>query len=970
MALAMTACGFLSRSGPAAESKPESNRPPHAASIPARNQVAGFQVKPGFRIELVAEEPAVASPIAMAFDENGRLFVLERKDASRQRETNDPSGRIRLLEDTEGHGEFRKSSVYADSLPWASAIACYGGGVFVATRPEILFVRDSKTNGIVDVRTPIFAGFDGTNLFGVQALPNNFNWGLDNRIHAASAGVAAFVPQSEARDAPLAHLTEADFSFDPRALTIRAEAGPGQSGLTFDNLGRKFTCDPTRPLRSPRYESRYMDRNPFFAPPPQMVDVASPATTIYRLRSGGVPGPVAEASRMMNELSHTEARTTNVLVATWLTNAQGCVIYRGNAFPSNYVGNAFIIDPSAQVVHRFVLREAGFDITAARALDEKSTEFVLSTNAPFCPTQIINGPDGALYIADKQDGRDRGRIYRIVPLGFEQPPPPRLGKANTYSLVATLSHPNGWHRDTAARLLYERRDPAAAALVAKELTVARSPLARIAALHVLDGLGGLTSARILKGLQDPDERVREHAVRLSERLVQGRTIPDDVWGRMASLTADPSPRVRYQLAFTLGELRRPEAVQVLAGLFMQTPDNVWMQAAIFSSLGDDAGSLLANLANDPRVRGSAIGGEFLRRLATMIGVRDRAEDGTRVLNYISQAPLEPQSALALLESLGDGLRQSGSSLGLLDSQDVCGKYYALASEAVANYATFAQIQLEAIRLLGVGPYTLGGVGDFLLLPFDTGEPETMQAAAIDALGRFDDPRIALNLLQRWNVLSPALRNRAVDALLARTNRVETVLTALETGRINAAALSATHINFLRTHRDSSLSQRATRLFGSVPRQRPEAVRQFRPALGLKGVAERGREIFVGRCAACHQRNLAGLAIGPDLASAKTYGKEQTLMAILQPNGDIRPDYLTHVVETAGGENLVGLLREENALTITLRQLNGREIVLPRDNIQYLQAQSWSLMPAGMETGLTPKDMAGLLEYLQQATATP
>jgi putative heme-binding domain-containing protein len=786
---------------------------------------------------------------------------------------------------------------------------------------------------------------------------------LDNRIHSASGGVAAFVPQSEAQNAPLAHLTEADFSFDPRALTIHAEAGPGQSGLTFDNLGRKFICDPTRPLRSPRYESRYIERNPFFAPPPQMLDLVSPATTIYRFRWGNSPAPITAGNPATNELAHAEAQTTNGLAAAWLTNAQGCVIYRGNAFPSNYVGNAFIIDPSAHVVHRAVLRNAGLDITAARALDEKNTEFVLCTNTAFCPTQIINGPDGALYLADKQDGHDRGRIYRIVPLDFQQPPPPRLGKATTYSLIATLSHPNGWNRDTAARLLYERRDATAVVPVANLLTVARSPLTRAAALHVLDGLGALTPARILTGLQDPDERVREHAVLLCEQLSPGRTIPDDVWNRLASLTIDPSLRVRYQLAFTLGELRRPEAVRVLTGLFMQTPDNVWMQAAILSSLGDDAASFLANLTNDPRVRGSAVGGEFLRRLVTMIGVRDRAQDGARVLNYISQAQLDPQSALALLNCLGDGLRQSGSSLGLLDSQDICGKYYALASEAVANYATFAQIQLEAIRLLGVGPYTLAGVGDFLLLPFDTGEPEPMQAAAIDALGRFDDPRIALNLLQRWNALSSALRNRAVDALLARTNRVETVLTALETGRINSATLSATQINFLRTHRDRSLSERAIRLFGPVRRQRPEAVRQFRPALGIKGVADRGREVFVARCATCHQRDPAGQAIGPDLSSAKTYGKQWILMAILEPNSEIRNDYMTQVVETAAGENLVGLLREENALTITLKQLNGREVVLPRDNIQYLQAQSWSLMPVGMETGLTPKDMASLLEYI-------
>ena len=266
--LAVAACFYLACSGWSAEPKLESNALSAVTSVTATNTLAGFHVRPGFRIELVAAEPMVSSPVAMAFDENSRLFVVESSDDPGEPGTNSHSGRIRVLEDTEGNGEFHTSQVYADKLPSASAIACYGGGVFVATLPDILFLKDTMTNGIADVRKAIFTGFNGTNLFGAQALPNNFNWGMDNRIHAASAGVAAFLPGSDAPDAALASLTDADFSFDPRAFTIRAEAGPAQSGLGFDNWGREFTCDPMRPLRSPWYDLRYLARNPFVSPPP------------------------------------------------------------------------------------------------------------------------------------------------------------------------------------------------------------------------------------------------------------------------------------------------------------------------------------------------------------------------------------------------------------------------------------------------------------------------------------------------------------------------------------------------------------------------------------------------------------------------------------------------------------------------------------------------------------------------------
>ena len=149
----------------------------------------------------------------------------------------------------------------------------------------------------------------------------------------------------------------------------------------------------------------------------------------------------------------------------------------------------------------------------------------------------------------------------------------------------------------------------------------------------------------------------------------------------------------------------------------------------------------------------------------------------------------------------------------------------------------------------------------------------------------------------------------------------------------------------------------------MPVQRPEAVKLFRPALSLRGTAARGREIFAARCSACHQRGSATPAIGPDLTTARIYGREKVLTAILEPNAGARLDYLTYVAETADGESLVGLLRDQNPATITLQLLNGAQVVLPRANLSYLQPQSWSLMPDGLEAGLTQQNMADLLDYL-------
>ena len=977
-ALAVAATCLLASAGWSAESSPASNAPGstlHAPRstlhAPRPNAPAGFRIKPGWRLELVAAEPLVVAPVAMAFDESGRLFVVERPSNPSGTGTNAHSGRIRLLEDTEGEGEFHASTVFADNLRLPSAIACYGGGVFVAAGPDLLFLKDSQTNGIANVRNVIFSGFGSTNPATASTLPNNFNWGLDNRIHAASGGVAGSVPAYGAPGAAAVPLNSADFSFDPRELTLHAEAGPTESGLSFDDWGRKFTCDFRQPLRTPRYEPRYLARNPFFPPPPLMLEVASPATAIFRLATvlaapfvasnvssiimppvvvpaaAKPPPQLAMRSPATNAPAPATAQATNITVATWLTNAQGCVVYRGTAFPSNYLGNVFIADPSAHIVHRVVLREADLAVTAERAKDEANTEFLASADAGFRPVQLVNGPDGALYVVDRRDADDRGRIYRLVPADFKRPKPLPLGKAKTAELVVALSHPNGWARDTAARLLYERRDRQAVPLLSKTLAYSRAPLARVHALHTLDGLGALNPDHVLAGLRDEDGRVRKHAVLLAEKLAQGSALPDAVWDQLLRMSADASVRVRYQLAFTVGELHRPDSAQVLGAILLRDPTNPWMQAAVFSSLAEGAGNLFVALGSNARVRNDPVGQEWLRRLAAMIGVKGLAAEVAQVFGFVDLLQSEPQQGFTLLYVLGDGLHRTRSSLALADPGERMQAFYTAAVTAVQNYSLLEPWRIGALQVLGVGPYTYANVSDLLLLQVGSGQSEAIQSAALGALGRFDDPRIAPAVAQRCRALTPRLRSDALTALLARSDRVAAVMAGLESGLLRRADLTFAQVNYLRTQRDPAISERARRLFGLVPAQRPEAVKLFRPSLSLKGTAARGREIFAARCSACHQWGGATPAIGPDLTTARIYGRQQVLTAILEPNAGARPDYLTYVAETADGESLVGLLRDQNPATITLQLLkNGAQIVLPRANLSYLQPQPWSLMPDG------------------------
>ena len=227
----------------AAPSEPtvEAKDLPRVAPVEPAKAVGTFQIKPGFRIEPAATEPLVTDPVALSFDENGRLFVAEMRDYSERRD--EALGRIRLLVDTDGDGRFDKSTVFAEHLPWPTAVICYGGGVFVASTPDIIFLKDTDGDGVADVREVVITGFaSGVERINVQQLVNSFNWGLDNRIHGANGGNNGTIRSLKRPNDPPIVLRGRDFSFDPRTLELRAESGGGQYGFSFDDQGRKFVC--------------------------------------------------------------------------------------------------------------------------------------------------------------------------------------------------------------------------------------------------------------------------------------------------------------------------------------------------------------------------------------------------------------------------------------------------------------------------------------------------------------------------------------------------------------------------------------------------------------------------------------------------------------------------------------------------------------------------------------------------------
>lgn len=896
----------------------ENKSPLDSATIEA---FRGMQLRTGYRLQLAAADPLVHSPAALAFDAGGRLYVAEQP-------TDPVLGRIKLLEDTNGDGVFDKASVFADNVPRPTALHCYGGGVFVATGSKIIFLADTTGKGTADVRRDIFGGFNAGNTnITYGGGVNNFTWGLDNRIHATTAGVGGDISCLAIPTSQTLSLSGYDFAFNPRTLEMVVETGGLNRGVSFDNAGRRYTCTATRPVQLTVGDPIRATRNPLFIWPQLTSDLAPANATLSRL-------------------------------------ATSLLIYRGGALSPAAVNDVFFADIASGVIRRLRLRENGFSPVLEQPGAESGSAFLSSRDPTFRPVQIVGGPDGTLYVADlaraslDRVSDDGGRIWRISPVGLKPQAPPQLATFKTPDLVNLLASPNGWVRDTSARLLFERRDTNAIPLLARQLVRARDPLARLHSLRLLNGLDALTEADVIAAMRDGDERVREHAVQLAESFIRNWEVSNALWSQLAATPQDVSVRVRFQAAFTVGMLQRPGVPVVLADIIRSSPGERSLQFAVLTAAGSRADAVFMDLVGDSRVNGTPSGWEFLCELATMTGAQ-KTTGMDQVLIAIERAELNALSSLTLARCVGEGLATSGRTFVGTAPQ---GTWRGFGTQALKIGVTGRTIELraEAIRFLGVSGYTGREIGDWLLALLVPGEPQAVQSAAISSLARFQDPSITAAFVQRWPGLSQTSQLEIITRMLARFDRTMALMSALEQDRIPLTALSDVQVNFLRSHRDQNTIARAVRLFG--PKGQTGLAERFAQVLQLKGSAVRGRELFTARCAGCHTLDNNERAFGPALDGVGE-NRQKLLQDILEPDREISPAYQTSVIQRTDSELMFGLVSKSGPDVLVMRQPGGATTFIPRTQVEDTFPQDWSLMPEDAVAGLTAAQLADLIEFI-------
>jgi putative heme-binding domain-containing protein len=388
------------------------------------------------------------------------------------------------------------------------------------------------------------------------------------------------------------------------------------------------------------------------------------------------------------------------------------------------------------------------------------------------------------------------------------------------------------------------------------------------------------------------------------------------------------------------------------------PADPWLARMVLCASGEQGAILFAAAASSPAFRSDPAAQRFLLDLAAMIGTAARPEEVDPLIDFLSRTPVDRSFVFPWIQALGQGLKNAGGSLA--DPRARLQPLYNVALEAAINADLAPAVRAQAIRMLGASPATLNELADWLFALAIPVEPLAVQLASIDVLCGFDDARVPTELLARWPQFAPTVRVQAATALLGRVERGGPVLIGVESGRPAPADLAAFQLNLLRSHPNQEVAQRARQLLGPPPIQRQLILEQFQPALKLTGSVNGGRQLYAQRCASCHT---AGTGQGIELTHVKTRSRARLFTDILDPARHIPGEWVTCILVTHGGEVRVGTLESSNPETVVMREPSGLLVVWPRSRLQLLELQPWSIMPAGLEQGLSHQSLVDLIAFL-------
>lgn len=945
-------------------------------------------------VELMLAEPVVAQPTHLSFDERGRMWVSQyrqypypaglkmisrdkyyrgRFDKVPPAPPNHDRGRdiVSVHEDTDGDGRFDVNKVVLDGLNMANAAVRGRGGIWVMHSPYLMFYPDADGDDVPD-RDPEVR-LTGFGLEDTHSVSNGLIWGPDGWLYGAQGSTVTsriVRPGVDAPNAPGVYFNGSmvwRYHPDTKAYEIFAEGGGNNFGLDFDAEGRLFCGHNGGTTRGWHFVQwgLYMKQG------------NDPS------KYGPPPNPYAFGGLTMMASANPIPRFTHDVI-----------VFEGTALPAKYVGQTIGVDPLHRNLVAAERRRLGPTFTTA------DTGVPLAgADLAFRPVYLAAGPDGAVYVADfyeefiahgqnyqGQIDPTSGRVYRLRGKSEKLNADVNLAAKSSAELVDVLDHPNRWHRQTAVRLLGERRDtPTVEPLNALLRKTETHPA--LEALWALHQMGALDEPTARAALAHPAGPVRAWAVRL---VGDARKLPEPFAVAVRELAArEGDAEVRSQIASTSRALPVEQALPLVATLLQRDADSsdpfvpllCWWTIESHCETSRDAVLALLDTPEEwqPATVRQYILGRLMRRFATRgthadflacaaLLKRAPADEHRKLLVAGFEEAFKGRALPPLPEELAAALAESGHASPVLRVRLREPDALAAALKQVTNRTGAPEDLLATVRLLG--EVRVPEAVPALLATAQAEGPADLRKAALASLLLYEDEQIGVRVASLYPALPPDVRPAAMNLLASRPASSVAFLKLVEAGMVKTSDVSPDVVDRFRGQDDPAVTELAARLF-PVTDAEPARAAKLAALRRIQQVVEQspgdpyaGETIFMERCSACHTLFFKGGDIGPNLTSYQRDDLGTMLTSILDPSAEVREGYATYLARTTDGRTLSGFLVENDAAVVVLRGSDGQDVRVPREAIKQMKAAGGSLMPEGLLNGLSDQQLRDLFAYLR------
>ena len=959
------------------------------------DSAARLVLQPGFSAALFAAEPEITKPLAMAWDDRGRLWITETLDYPNElQEPGKGRDRIKICTDTDGDGRADQFTVFATDLSIPTSLCFANGGVIVLERGQTLFLMDTDGDGRADERRVLFTGWG---MSDTHATASNLRLGLDNWIwgtvgYSGFDGVVGGKPHK----------------FGMGVFRFKADGSELEFIRSSNNntWGLGITEDGTILGSTANGNAAW-----YMAMPNRFYE-------FVRGWSAGRMESVADSQEFYPV-------TEKVRQVDWhhkYTAGAGSALYTARAFPQEFWNRiSFVTEPTGHLVGWFRFEAQGADFRAVNL-----GSFLASDDEWTAPIAAEVGPDGALWVLDWynyivqhnpvpngfKNGRGNayettlrdkrhGRIYRVTSNGGTPTRAPRLQGGSPSDWVAALRTDNQLWRMLAQRMLVDRGQadvaPALRNLVA-DTSVDTLGL-NVGAIHALWTLRGLNSVgpEAVTALKHPSAGVRRAAVSVLPRTGESASAMIS-----AGTLQDPDAQVRLATLLALTETPSDEDLGAAVVAFLANPTNArdrWLREAAAAAgarhISGFGRALLTRQEPLPKEANEAV------RIVARHYASDAPDNVLEVVAALSQAT--PSTSETVLDGIATGWPEdrrpslSGEQLaGLHDAVEslppAARARFLVLAQKWGRLDAFADLRAAAVQGLRAqladsgltDAERLSAARNLVRLADDAASvevilqqitPQAPPAFTAPLIGSLSDSRqtaAAAGLIQAWSRLSPGQKRAALGVLLRRPEWSATVLDAVANGGVLRNDLGQEHWQQLRNSPDKAVAARAKELAdgtGSISPDRQAVIQKLSGAARNAGDAARGKELFSANCAVCHRLEGVGQSIGPELTGIGARPKADLLIEVLDPNRSVEANYRLWTITTKSGDTLAGRLDAETQTSVDLTDLVGQKHSVARKDIASLESSNQSIMPVGFEA-LGEDGLAALLAYLATSNVKP